>query len=47
LTELACQTRSDKLIILNVEDGNYLGKILRKLGFRQTVNQWEMILEMG
>jgi len=44
--ELAKYTTSEKLIVLNVESGNYLGETLRKLGFSNTVNQWEMALEM-
>jgi ribosomal protein S18 acetylase RimI-like enzyme len=47
VAELAYHTRSEKLIILNVEAGNYLGETLCKLGFHNTVNQWEMVLEMG
>lgn len=43
--ELAKHTVSEKLIVLNVEAENYLGETLRKLGFRNTVNQWEMVLE--
>lgn len=46
VAELARHTSSEKLIVLNVEAGNYFGEILRKLGFRNTVNQWEMALEM-
>jgi len=46
LAKPACNTISEKLIILNVEAGNYLGETLRKLGFRNSVDQWEMVLEM-
>lgn len=45
IVELAKHTVSEKLIVLNVEAGNYLVETLHKLGFRNTVNQWEMILE--
>ena len=44
IVELAKHTVSEKLIVLNVEAGNYLVETLHKLGFRNTVNQWEMIL---
>jgi len=44
--ELAKQTESEKIIVLNVEADNYLGETLRKLGFHNSVNQWEMVLEM-
>jgi len=44
--ELAKQTESKKLIVLNVETENYLGETLRKLGFCNFANQWEMVLEM-
>jgi ribosomal protein S18 acetylase RimI-like enzyme len=46
VAELARQTKSEKIIVLNVEFDNYLGETLRKLGFRNTVNQWEMALEI-
>lgn len=46
IAELAKHTESEKIIALNVESENYLGETLRKLGFRNTVNQWEMVLEM-
>ena len=39
-------TTIEKIIVLTVETNNYLGETLRKLGFRNTVNQWEMVLEM-
>jgi ribosomal protein S18 acetylase RimI-like enzyme len=45
IAELAKHTVSEKLIVLNVEAENYLAESLRKLGFRNTVNQWEMVLE--
>ena len=46
INELAKQTDSQKFIVLNVEENNYLGETLRKLGFSNTVNQWEMDLEI-
>lgn len=46
MAELARHTTSEKLIILNVEAGNYLGDTLCKLGFHNSINQWEMVLEM-
>jgi ribosomal protein S18 acetylase RimI-like enzyme len=46
VAELSKHTESEKLILLNVENNNYLGETLRKLGFRNSVNQWEMVLEM-
>lgn len=45
LAELAKQTDSDKLILSNVEEKNYLADTLVKQGFRNFVNQFEMILE--
>jgi len=45
VAELARHTTSEKIIVLNVEAENYLGETLHKLGFRNTVNQWEMVLE--
>jgi ribosomal protein S18 acetylase RimI-like enzyme len=45
IAELAKHTVSEKIIVLNVEADNYLGETLRKLGFRNSVNQWEMVLE--
>ena len=45
IAELAKHTKSEKIVVLNVEAENYLGETLRKLGFRNTVNQWEMVLE--
>lgn len=47
MAELARYTTSEKIIVLNVEADNYLGETLLKLGFRNSVNQWEMVLEMG
>jgi ribosomal protein S18 acetylase RimI-like enzyme len=47
LNELAKQTESQKLIVLNVEENNYMGETLLKLGFSNFVNQWEMVLELG
>lgn len=46
VAELARHTNNEKIIVLNVEAGNYLGEMLRKLGFRNSVNQWEMVLKM-
>ncbi len=46
IAELAKYTNSEKLVILNVEHGNYLGETLKNLGFMNSVNQWEMVLEM-
>lgn len=46
VSELARQTESDKIIVLNVEENNILGEILRNLGFRNFVNQWEMDLTL-
>ena len=45
IAELAKHTKSEKMVVLNVEAENYLGETLRKLGFRNTVNQREMVLE--
>jgi ribosomal protein S18 acetylase RimI-like enzyme len=45
IAELAKHTKNEKIIVLNVEADNYLGETLRKLGFRNSVNQWEMVLE--
>lgn len=47
IAELARHTNSEKITVLNVEAENYLGETLRKLGFKNFVNQWEMVLEMG
>ncbi len=46
ISELALQTKSEKIIVLNVEENNYFGEILRKAGFKNSVNQFEMILEL-
>jgi ribosomal protein S18 acetylase RimI-like enzyme len=46
IAELARQTNNEKIVVLNVEAENYLGESLRKLGFKNFVNQWEMVLEM-
>lgn len=46
IAELARHTHSPKLIILNVEENNYLADALQKLGFSNFVNQWEMVLEI-
>ncbi len=45
MSELARQTTAEKLVVLNVEFGNYLSEVLQKLGFKNFVNQWEMALE--
>lgn len=45
LNELAKQTESKKLIVLNVEENNYLSEVLTKLEFSNFVNQFEMILK--
>ncbi len=47
LNELAKQTESKKLIVLNVEENNYLAGVLKKQEFSNFVNQWEMVLELG
>lgn len=44
INELAKHTKNDKLIILNVEENNYLSETLEKSGFRNFVNQFEMTL---
>jgi ribosomal protein S18 acetylase RimI-like enzyme len=46
IAELTKFTNSEKLIILNVEADNYLSETLTNLGFENSVNQWEMILEL-
>lgn len=45
--ELAKHSESEKLIVLNVEENNYLAETLRKLGFSNFVNQFEMQLQMS
>ena len=45
IAELAKHTKSEKMLVLNVEAENYFRETLRKLGFRNTVNQWEMVLK--
>lgn len=45
LNELAKQSESKKLIVLNVEENNYLAEVLTKLEFSNAVNQFEMILK--
>jgi ribosomal protein S18 acetylase RimI-like enzyme len=45
-TELAKQTESEKLRVLNVEKNNYLAETLGKLGFLNFVNQFEMVREI-
>lgn len=45
LYELAKHTESKKLIVLNVEENNYLAEVLTKLEFSNFVNQFEMILK--
>lgn len=44
INELAQKTSSKKLVILNVEADNYLGKSLIQIGFENSVNQYEMEL---
>lgn len=44
---LAQLTASERITVLNVEEGNYLGEKLRNLGFKNFVNQYEMILEIA
>ena len=44
--ELARQTTSEKMIVLNVEENNYLSDVLRKLGFKNFISQFEMVLEL-
>lgn len=46
IAELTKHTESQKLIVLNVEENNYLAGTTQKLGFGNFVNQWEMVLEM-
>lgn len=45
IAELARHTNSEKIMVLNVEADNYLGETLRKLGFINFINQWEMAQE--
>lgn len=45
LNELAKCTENDKLMVLNVEKGNYLCETLRKQAFINFINQWEMVLQ--
>lgn len=45
MAEMAKHTTAEKLVVLNVEFGNYLSEVLQKLGFKNFVNQWEMALE--
>ena len=45
INELAKHTESEKLVVLNVEEKNYLAETLEKLGFSNFVNQFEMILK--
>lgn len=47
LHELAKHTENKKLVVLNVEEGNYLAETLRKLGFCNFVNQFEMKYELN
>ncbi len=47
LNELAKQTESQKLTVLNVEENNYLAGVLKKQEFSNFVNQWEMVLELS
>ena len=45
IAELAKHTNNEKLMVLNVEENNYLCETLHKLGFSNFVNQFEMILK--
>lgn len=47
INELAKHTESNKLLVLNVEENNYLAETLLKLGFINFVNQFEMILKFN
>ncbi len=45
INELAKHTESKNLIVLNVEENNYLTEVLKKQEFSNFVNQFEMILK--
>jgi ribosomal protein S18 acetylase RimI-like enzyme len=45
IKELAKYTENKKLMVLNVEGSNYMAETLRKLGFSNFVNQYEMVLK--
>lgn len=45
INELAKHTESKNLIVLNVEENNYLAEVMQKLEFGNFVNQFEMILK--
>lgn len=45
INELAKHTESEKLIVLNVQENNYLVEVLKKKEFSNFVNQFEMILK--
>ena len=47
LFSLSAKTKSEKLLVLNVEENNYLSEILQKVGFNNFVNQWEMKLDLN
>jgi ribosomal protein S18 acetylase RimI-like enzyme len=46
IADLAPFSSNKKVVFLNVEEKNYLGNKLRKIGFQNHANQFEMILEM-
>jgi ribosomal protein S18 acetylase RimI-like enzyme len=46
VAELSKYTDSEKIIVLNVEENNYLSGVLQKLGFKNFINQYEMVLEL-
>jgi ribosomal protein S18 acetylase RimI-like enzyme len=46
LNNLKERTLSEKLIFLNVEEGDYLVEELLKLGFHNHINQYEMMLSL-
>lgn len=45
LVLLARETTLDKIVMLNIEENKYLGNVLRKAGFTNFVNQFEMVSE--
>lgn len=40
------ETSSKRLTVLNVEKDNYLGKVLSNIGFKNFINQYEMLLTL-
>lgn len=44
--ELSKLTSGERMTVLNVEEGNYLGRKLKDAGFQNFVNQLEMMLEL-